>query len=100
MADNLKERIAEMKASAEEAQTGDSWREGTANVWCEASDECVAVTYRNRLARAKQLAIAKFIAAADPASVLALIAEIDRQATEIERLKRGNRIDDRLGPTR
>lgn len=80
--DEMKQRIAEMKASAEEARTGDSWREGTANVWCEASDECIAVTYRNRLSRQKQLAIAAFIAAANPAAVLALIAEIERLERE------------------
>jgi hypothetical protein len=70
-------RLAELLAICESASTGDNpWREGIKNVWCETTNECVAVTYRNRLADDKQFAIAAHIAAFDPSTCAALVREV------------------------
>lgn len=73
-----------LREVATAARTGDKgWREGTKNVWCEATDECVAATWRNQLSNDKQLAIAKFIAKFDPQTVLSLLDEIERLRADV-----------------
>lgn len=68
------EQLKSLRELAESADTGGPWREGTKNVWCENTNECVAVTYRNRLSKEKQLDLAAFIAAFDPSTCLQLVA--------------------------
>jgi hypothetical protein len=70
---------------AERAQTGDKpWREGTKNVWDETTNECVAVTYRNRLAKAKQQLLAEYVATFDPSTCAELIREVVRLRDELK----------------
>jgi hypothetical protein len=71
------DRLTEMLEIAERAQTGDKpWREGTKNVWDETTNECVAVTYRNRLAKAKQQLLAEYITTFDPSTCVELVREV------------------------